>query len=302
VPRERERAPHIGGQHKTATEVSKIVVTAGNGRVVESAKIRMPPPTHYIAEIVGSTDPESIPPGKVKPQEFLIWAEKDLSGGDERGRGNALGNVKKALHSRLDEIIGKTHLRFTRDWHPKRVTTKQKLDVIRQLGMQHEAIIDVMTSDRNDYEHDYIVPAVRIVRAYLHAAQLWVEKSYAAYEFRSVAFAGIPLLGIAVGERRPNGSALSKVRFGKPQPVLFFSNSKKGVLSIKADGVEEWRDFKFFDTKEMLRLEAPLIRRALAGGGGVGLNEASLMDLLECYRRWVRQSHVRKAEEWIVPS
>jgi hypothetical protein len=133
-----------------------------------------------------------------------------------------------------------------------------------------------MTSDRNDYEHDYTVPAVRIVRGHLHAAELWVEKSYAAYEFHSVGFAGIPLLGIAVGEQRPSGSALSKVRFGEPRSVLFFWNSKQGVLTIKPDGVEEWRDFKSFNTKDMLWLEAPLIRRALAGGSGIGLNEASL--------------------------
>src|SRR6266566_9261738 len=134
------------------------------------ANIRMLPPTHYIAEIVGLTEPESILPGRVKPQEFLAWAERDLSSGDERGRGNALGNVKKALHSRVDEIIAKTHVRFTSDWDLKRVTTERKLDVIRQLGIQHEAIVDVMTSARNEYEHDYIVPTARIVRAHLHAA------------------------------------------------------------------------------------------------------------------------------------
>jgi hypothetical protein len=166
----------------------------------------MAPPKHYIYEIVGLTEAESNPPGRVKPGQFLTWAEKDLAGGDERGRGNALGNVKKALHSRVDEIIAKTHVRFTSDWHPKRVTTEQKLDVIRQLGMQHEAIIDVMTSDRNDYEHHYIVPSAQVVRAHLHAAQLWMEKSYAAYEFLPLGFGGLPLLGIATQEKKPTAA------------------------------------------------------------------------------------------------
>ncbi len=263
----------------------------------------MPPSTHFITEIVGLYEPESNLSARVKPQQFLTWAEKDLSPGDTRGRGNALGNVKKALHSRVDEIIAKTHVRFTSDWDLKRVTTERKLDVIRQLGIQHEAIVDVMTSARNEYEHDYIVPTARVVRAHLHAAQLWIEKSYTAYEFHPIGFAGLPLVGIGAGARRPNGSALARVMFGEPQPVLFFWNSKKQLLTVKADGVEECRDFKSFDTKEMLRLEAPYIRRMLAGGtGGTALNEASLRDLLERYRRWVKGDYVRKGEEWILPS
>jgi hypothetical protein len=262
----------------------------------------MQPSTHYITEIVGLSESEGNVPDRVKPHEFLTWAEKDLAGGDERGRGNALGNVKKALHSRLDEIIAKTHVRFTSDWHPKRVSTEQKFDVIRRLGMQYEAIIDVMTSDRNDYEHDYIVPTARVVRAHLHAAQLWIEKSYAAYEFLPLGFAGIPLSGIATGEKRPNGSVLGGIRFGEPQLVLFFWNSKKGILTIKPDAVEEWRDFQSFNSKEMLRLEAPYIQRVLSGTSRLGLNEASLTDILECYRRWLKEDQPRKAQEWIVPA
>jgi hypothetical protein len=226
----------------------------------------MPPSTHFITEIVGLYETQTNLADRVSPREFLSWAETDLSPGDKRGRGNALGNVKKALHSRIDEIIAKTHVRFTSDWNPRHVTTERKLDIIRQLGIQHEAIVDLMTSARNNYEHDYIVPTTRVVRAHLHAAQLWLEKSYTAYEFHPIGFAGLPLLGIGTGPKRPNGSNLGRVRFSEPQPVLFFWNSKKQLLRIKADGVEESTDFKSFDTKEMLRLEAPYVQRALAGG------------------------------------
>jgi len=158
-----------------------------------------------------------------------------------------------------------------------------------------------MTSDRNDFEHDYIIPTVRIVRAHLHAAQLWIEKSYAAYEFLPLGFAGIPLLGIATREKRSNGSVIGSVRFGDPQLVLFFRKSKKGILTIKPDGVEEWRDFQSFNSKEMLRLEAPYIRRVLSGVSRIGLNEASLTDLLNCYRRSIKEDQLSKAQEWIAP-
>jgi hypothetical protein len=82
---------------------------------------------------------------------------------------------------------------------------------------------------------------------------------------------------------------------------LFFWNSKKGLLKVKPDGVEEWADFESFNSKEILRLEAPYIRRVLTGGSRLGLNEESLTDLLECYRRWLKENRVSKAEEWIVP-
>src|SRR5450759_3401261 len=209
--------------------------------------------THFIADIVGLNEPESESSDRINSKEFLAWAETDLAAGDKRGRGNALGNVKRALHSRIDEIIAKTHVRFTRDWNPRQVKTERKLEILRELGVQHEAIIDVMTSDRNNYEHDYVLPQPRPIRAHLHAARLWLEKSYTAYEFWTIGFVGLPLLGISGAVRKANASGLGWVKFGKPQPVLFFWNQKKKLLKIRADGDEECQDFKSFDTKEMLK-------------------------------------------------
>jgi hypothetical protein len=259
----------------------------------------MRPPTPFITEIVGLFEPARHVPDLVTPQEFLGWAEKDLAAGDKHGRGNALGNVKKALHSRVDEIIAKTHVRFTSDWNPRRVTTEQKLEIVRQLGVQHEAIVDVMTFDRNEYEHAYIVPPARVVEGHLHAAQLWLEKSYAAYEFRPLGIVGLPLLGISTGKQKPDGSVVGMVRFGRPQLVMFFCNAKEKLLRIKPDGVEEWTEFKSFDTKEMVRLEAPYIRQALAGASGSALNEASLTDVIERYSRWVKDRKDRESSDWL---
>jgi hypothetical protein len=261
----------------------------------------MRPPTNFISQVVGLFEPETHVPDQVAPREFLAWAEKDLSSGDKRGRGNALGNVKKALHSRVDEIIAKTHVRFTNDWNPTRLTTEQKLNIVRQLGVQHEAIVDVMTFDRNEYEHAYIVPPTRIIQGHLHAAQLWLEKTYTAYEFRPLGFVGLPLLGVSSGDKKPDGSSLGKVRFGKPQLVLFFYNAKKQLLTIKPDGLEEYQDFESFDTKQMIALEAPHIRQALVESR-LALNEASLVDMLERYRRWVAGDGVRKdgeSSDWL---
>ncbi len=251
---------------------------------------------HFITKIVGRYEAECADSRRVSPKEFLDWAEKDLAAGDKRGQGNSLGNVKRALHSRIDQIIAKTHVQFTKDWNPKRMTTDQKLDIIRELGIQHEAIVDVLTAVRNDYEHDYVVPTARAIRAHLHAAQLWLEKSYAAYEFRSVGFAHLPLLGIGTGAKRPNGSAISIVRFGEPQRVVCFRVAMKCVLTIHPDGAEETVEFKSLSAKEMLQLEAPFIREALAGGCSVSVDDPSLTDLLDRYREWVRDTRSRNGQ------
>jgi hypothetical protein len=248
----------------------------------------MPSPIHFITKIVGRSEGELSDSHRVGPKEFLAWAEKDLAAGDRRGLGNSLGNIKKSLHCRIDQIIAKTHVRFTRDWNPKRVTTQQKLNIIGELGVQHEAIVDVLTSARNDYEHDYVLPNPRLVRAHLHAAQLWIEKSYSAYEFHPVGFADLPLRGISSGSKQPKGSSISMAKFGDPQRVVCFLPAMKSVLTIQADGTEETVEFRSLDFKGMLRIEGPFIRDSLAGRCRVAVNEAGIMDLLDRYRAWLR--------------
>ena len=46
----------------------------------------------------------------VTPREFLEWANLDLKESDNRARGNALGNIKKSIHCRIDEIIYETSI------------------------------------------------------------------------------------------------------------------------------------------------------------------------------------------------
>src|SRR6266404_1259132 len=92
--------------------------------------LRMADNSNYIVPVLGLGEATESGPDKVAPREFLDWAEKDLGMNSKRGRGNALSNIKKALDSRLDEIIGKTHLRFTGDWVPRRIDIREKLKIV----------------------------------------------------------------------------------------------------------------------------------------------------------------------------
>ena len=88
----------------------------------------------------------------------------------------------------------------------------------------------------------------------------------------------------------------SAARFGESQRVVCFRISTKCLLTIHPDGSEETVEFKTLDTKDMLQIEAPLIREALAGGCTVAVDEPSLTDLLHRYRGWVRSTCVGKIQ------
>ncbi|MHB0955677.1 MAG: hypothetical protein ACYC0X_04785 [Pirellulaceae bacterium] len=186
---------------------------------------------HYLYPVIGLYEPNPNHSAKVAPKEFLSWAENDLKSYDKRARRNALSNIKKALHARLDEIISWTHIRFSSDWDPPYVTTDQKLNVIRQLGIKHEAIVALITAIRNDYEHGYIVPPLNVVKAYLGTCELWLEKTYDIYDFHSVAFANLPMTGITSGARKGNGSVVSKAEFYEPTKVTFFLHFLKKTIN-----------------------------------------------------------------------
>ncbi len=63
-------------------------------------------------KIVICYNPPKQESNQIETNEFLAWAKSDIKAGEKRGRGNALGNIKKAIHSRIDEIIASTPLVF----------------------------------------------------------------------------------------------------------------------------------------------------------------------------------------------
>ena len=240
-------------------------------------------PNGQIALFIPNRDNSS----KISPKEFLSWAEKDLKSQDKRARGNALSNIKKALHARLDEIIAKTHLRFSHDWNARNFTTDNKLEVIRKIGIKHDAIVNLITVIRNKYEHQYIVPSLDVVRAHQGTCDLWLEKSYSVYEFHSIGFVNLPLIGLGSGMMKANGSVINHTKFDVPTKVIYFWNSKKSLVTILPNGTIEQKYYSAFSCKEMLRFEAPLIRKYFNSSSGSAYNQASLTEIYGRYRKWL---------------
>jgi len=113
----------------------------------------------------------------VSSQEFLSWAKSDLKGGDRRSMGNALSNIKKSIHSRMDEIFSISHITSSADWN-NRATTEEKIALLKKFNVEHTSIVKIITKIRDVYEHQYILPSdANDIKAYYETTELWLNHS-----------------------------------------------------------------------------------------------------------------------------
>jgi len=125
-------------------------------------------------------------PRIIKPNEFLEWSKLDLEKDDNHAIGNAIGNMKRAIHCRIDEIINNTHIKFCSDWNKKAFIDK-KIKVLKALDIPYSAIIRLLTDIRNSYEHKYLITEYDKAEAYQEIAELWIKNSYDNYSFNRIA-------------------------------------------------------------------------------------------------------------------
>ena len=113
----------------------------------------------------------------VSSHEFLSWAKSDLKGGNRRAMGNALSNIKKSIHSRIDEILSLSHISCSSDCN-SRATTDDKIALLKKLNIEHTSIVKIITKIRNVYEHQYILPSdLTDIKAYYETIELWLNHS-----------------------------------------------------------------------------------------------------------------------------
>lgn len=231
-------------------------------------------------EIVLCYPQAKIDRNQVKPREFLQWAISDLSGGDKRSRGNALVNIKKAIHSRMDEIINSTHLVFGHDWNWKAITTEIKLKILKDLGIGRGNIAKVITEERNTYEHQYILPSLSTIRAYRDIAELWLNESYEKYYFSRIAIFGLPTYEVIV-----EGSGINKIVLSNEyKGITYFwdrkkechQSSKNKSVTVKKYGSLTWKD--------ILSLEKGCIKR-LGGKEIYNLSQSNLTKIFKLYNQ-----------------
>lgn len=150
-------------------------------------------PELYLRKIIGDLKEESstcyVRREKVKlydinPAEFLSFARQDLEEDSEKGRVNAIGNAKRAIGCRADEILTFSNLKSFSSHH--RWALPYKLLVLRKLGISAPDMLrDYITSKRNIIEHEYVRPnreetrhLADITELFLSATDKYVEGGY----------------------------------------------------------------------------------------------------------------------------
>jgi hypothetical protein len=107
-------------------------------------------------------------------EDYLDFAKLDLVDGDSaRHRINALSNVKRALHLRVEDLclgfgFGKSALEKNRGFKPL-------VNYLRDCGVVAPEVLDLINASRNSVEHDFVIPEKMDVRVFHGVVELFLE-------------------------------------------------------------------------------------------------------------------------------
>jgi len=239
----------------------------------------------------GLWSPPSNNDSAISAIEFLSWAKTDLKGNDRRSIGNALGNIKKAIHRRIDEIISKTHVPFAKDWSWF-CNTDEKIKVLKRIGVEYRAIVNLITDIRNRYEHKYELPQLEEIRAYLEVTDLWLERSVKRYSFSPARIINLPVNAIkAITETNGNPAIINEVVFDKASKIIFFEDEKKQIIFIDSTGKREVRAYSELTINEILDIEKKYLNTVLDDNYQFEMihriTNANSYELFNSYVKWV---------------
>jgi hypothetical protein len=114
-------------------------------------------------------------PFDISPQDFIKYAEIDLSSTYEHNTINALSNSKRALDCQLDTLLiafGFYKLSQKEYWgFPK------KLGLINELGVIAPRVLHKINKQRNLLEHQFIKPHKESVEDFLDIAMLFIAST-----------------------------------------------------------------------------------------------------------------------------
>jgi hypothetical protein len=190
----------------------------------------------------------------VLSHEFLHWAKSDLKGGDRRARGNALSNIKKSIHSRIDEILSLSHISYSSDWNSSD-TTDEKIALLKKLNIEHTSIVKIITKIRNVYEHQYILPSdLTDIKAYYETTELWLNHSEKSLIRSRLGIINLPVYSVECDSDR----IVRAIQFPKYVDrfnIIYFWDSKNIVATLTKDNREQTEKTKEMKIAKFIELE-----------------------------------------------
>ena len=123
---------------------------------------------------------------EIEASQFLSFAKQDLEEGSERGRVNAVGNARRAIACRVDEIL--KLLNFKHFASKERWNLRYKMEALKTFDVPTPGILTrLIARKRNLLEHEYMRPdenecgdVVDVAELFLKATDPYIKKGYIA--------------------------------------------------------------------------------------------------------------------------
>jgi hypothetical protein len=165
--------------------------------------------------------------------DYLRFARSDLRQGFRRGRVNALGNAKRALHCRVDSVLFSFgYWGQVEDWNFNR-----KQDILTELGVVAPGVLRRANQLRNKVEHEYSDPSdVDQLQDLIDAVDLFLAgtEPVASMRYSQLSFV-----------QRGSARGLTVDFDGRPQLLARPSGADGKFLgSIETQGFEEFHSLQ----------------------------------------------------------
>jgi len=167
-------------------------------------------------------------PFEITAEQFLDFAIEDLKNDSSHSRINALGNVKRAIESRIDQIF------FSACLHVKsqkeRWDFPKKIEILAELGVIAPKILRRINRQRNLLEHEYVIPKKDDVEDAIDVATLFI-----AYTDKLTRNSRM------VGEIQyvDSNKVKSTIKFDRKKRTIIITDSS-GEKKIKISHSDEW--------------------------------------------------------------
>jgi len=172
---------------------------------------------------------------EISPEDFLTYAEYDLTAEYDHHLVNSLSNSKRAIDSQLDSLL----IGFGLSERSKKWRFPQKIDFLNKVGVISPRILTKINKKRNLLEHEYRNPTEEEVEDALDVAILFINYTN-KYLFQAIFDFGF---GYGEGE----GRHLNTLILDWINSKLIFSCPSLGAeVEIKADEKDYDEYLKFY--------------------------------------------------------
>jgi hypothetical protein len=172
---------------------------------------------------------------EISPEDFLTYAEYDLTAKYDHHLVNSLSNTKRAIDSQLDSLL----IGFGLSERLKKLNFPKKIEFLNNIGVISPRILTKINRKRNLLEHEYKNPSEEEVEDALDVAILFINYTN-KYLFQAITY-------LSIIYEDDEGRDLNSIELDWINGELIFSFPPLGEnVVIKADQTNYEQYLKFY--------------------------------------------------------